>query len=317
MFFSIIVPMYNVEKYLSKCIESILNQHYKDMEIIIIDDKSTDNSLSIAEKYEKYKNIKIISKERNSGLSESRNIGIREARGKYIIFLDSDDYIDENALLDLNKLICEHEFPDIIYTKFIEEREEYCEEKCGYVSESNKIYSRYDFLKSELEKRNLYAAACFGVYKRKLIIDNKLFFKPGICHEDELWTPQVINKAETIYLSDLAYYHYIRRDNSITKAKDKTKNGIDLINTCYELFVLFNDMDDNYLKKLMNNHIAMLYMKAMCRGKLFRKKYAYMIDKKIPLKYASTLKDRIKAILFLCNLHVYYLIDSQFGDNER
>lgn len=316
MMFSIIVPIYNTEKYLDKCIQSVINQTYDDYELIMIDDCSTDSSFEIACKYIQ-NNIKIIKNKNNSGLSITRNAGIREASGEYIFFLDSDDYIDKNALSDLSDLIYRNEFPDIIYTKFIEEREKNRVIKCGYASEPNKLYSREEFLKGELEKRTLYAAACFGIYKRKFIVHNKLYFKAGICHEDELWTPQVVNMAHTIYLSDLAYYHYIRRNDSITKVKDKTKNGIDLLDTCYELADIFSNMDDKYLEKLMNNHIAMLYMKAMCRGKLYRKEYVHMIDRKFPLEYAFIFKDKIKAMLFFCNLRLYYLLDSQYGDNER
>jgi len=315
MRFSIIVPIYNTEKYLDKCIKSVLNQTMSDYELILIDDCSTDDSLTIACKY-KSEHIKVLKNVSNSGLSETRNLGIKNASGDYIVFLDSDDYIEKTALLSLNKLVCENEFPDVVYTGFIEERGSKTVKKYGYASEPNKKYSRYDFLRSELEKRTLYAAACFGIYKRELLVDNNLFFKTGIYHEDELWTPQVINKSKYIYLSDLAYYHYIRRDDSITKVKDKTQNGIDLINSCYDLIKLFCEMDDAYLKKLMDNHIAMLYMKAMCRGRLYRKEYIGLIDRKLPIRYAYILMDRIKAILFFVSPYCYYLLDRKYGDNE-
>lgn len=316
MRFSIIVPIYNTEKYLDKCIQSILNQTLQDYEVLLIDDCSTDDSLEIAGNYESER-IRVLRNKTNSGLSATRNVGIRNASGDYLVFLDSDDYIDDFALTELDKLIREKKFPDIVYTGFIEERGANAVKKYGYASEPNKLYSRYDFLKSELEKRTLYAAACFGVYKRKFIIENNLYFKSGIYHEDELWTPQVVNMAKYIYLADLTYYHYIRRDDSITKVKDKTQNGLDLMESCYELVSIFSNMEDAYLKKLMYNHIAMLYMKAMCRGKLFRREYSDKVDRSFPLKYASTLKDKTKAMLFGANLHLYYVLDLKYGDNEK
>lgn len=315
MRFSIIIPIYNTENYLDRCIQSVLNQTMSDYEVILIDDCSSDSSLKIAQSYESA-HVRILKNEMNSGLSVTRNNGIRNASGDYILFLDSDDYINSSALFDLNVLICQNAFPDIIYTGFIEERGHCKTKKFGYASEHDKLYSRYDFLKSELEKRTLYAAACFGVYKRNFIVDNRLFFKAGIYHEDELWTPQVVYRADNIYLSNLAYYHYIRRDDSITKAKDKTQNGIDLIKSCKELAGIFNDMDDIYLEKLMNNHIAMLYMKAMCRGRLYRKEYIGIIDRMFPVRNAFMLKDRMKAILFLISPYCYYLLDKRYGDNE-
>lgn len=315
MRFSIIVPIYNTEKYLDKCIQSILDQTLQDYEVLLIDDCSTDASLEIAGTYES-EQIRVLRNKTNLGLSITRNMGISNASGDYLVFLDSDDYIDNFALLELDKLVCEESFPDIVYTGFIEERGASIAKKYGYASESNRLYSRYEFLKSELEKRTLYAAACFGIYKRSFIIENNLFFKSGICHEDELWTPQVVNKAKNIYLSDLTYYHYIRRDNSITKVKDKTKNGLDLMESCYELIRIFSNMDDDYLKRMMDNHIAMLYMKAMCRGRLYRKEYSKIIDRKFPIRYATTSIDKIKAMLFLFSLYIYYLLDRKYGDNE-
>lgn len=315
MRFSIIVPIYNTEKYLDKCIQSILDQTLQDYEVLLIDDCSTDASLEIAGTYE-WEQIRVLRNKTNLGLSITRNVGISNASGDYLVFLDSDDYIDNFALLELDKLVCEESFPDIVYTGFIEERGASIAKKYGYASESNRLYSRYEFLKSELEKRTLYAAACFGIYKRSFIIENNLFFKSGICHEDELWTPQVVNKAKNIYLSDLTYYHYIRRDNSITKVKDKTKNGLDLMESCYELIRIFDNMDDDYLKRMMDNHIAMLYMKAMCRGRLYRKEYSKIIDRKFPIRYATTLIDKIKAMLFLFSPYIYYLLDRKYGDNE-
>ena len=106
--FSIIVPVYNVEKYIKKCINSILNQTYKNYEIIIINDGSTDKSKKILESYKNIDNIKIIN-QTNKGLSVARNIGIKNASGDYLLFVDSDDYIDNDLLENLNKNITDEE----------------------------------------------------------------------------------------------------------------------------------------------------------------------------------------------------------------
>lgn len=115
MFISVIVPVYNVEEYLDKCLESLLNQHYSDMEIVVVDDKSTDGSLNIAKKYEKYTNVKVIAKEKNSGLSDTRNVGIKESCGQYIMFLDSDDYVENGCIAKIQGIIEKENTPDIIY----------------------------------------------------------------------------------------------------------------------------------------------------------------------------------------------------------
>ncbi|MDW2799766.1 glycosyltransferase [Clostridium boliviensis] len=305
MLLSIIVPIYNVEDYLKKCIESVLEQDISNYELMLIDDCSTDYSLSIAKQYENMNNVRIIEKKKNSGLSETRNIGLKEAKGEYILFLDSDDYVERGALGTIQSIICAQNGPEVIYFGFYEENEGTAKKKYGYKSMKNHLYSGTEFTKWELAQRNLYAAACFGVYKREFLIANNLFFKVGIFHEDELWTPRVVMKANKVYTSDYAYYHYVRRKNSITRKGDKSQNGIDLINSCKELDCLLVQIDDRELYKLMNNHIAMLYMKAMSEGKLYQKKYVGLINRSYPLKKTCYFKDKMKSILFAFSLRLY------------
>ena len=111
-----IIPVYNVEEYLDKCLESLLNQHYSDMEILVVDDKSTDGSLNIAKKYEKYTNVKVIAKERNSGLSDTRNVGIKESCGQYIMFLDSDDYVENGCIAKIQGIIEKKKLNVLLHT---------------------------------------------------------------------------------------------------------------------------------------------------------------------------------------------------------
>lgn len=312
MLLSIIVPIYNVEKYLRKCIDSIVGQDYENAEIILIDDCSSDCSLEIAESYKDVQNLKIIKKEHNSGLSDTRNIGLKESTGEYILFLDSDDYLEDNCLVKIEKIIKENNEPSIIYFGFYEEFEETDQKNrmYGFVSEKNKLYKSRDFMLSELKQRNLYAAACFGIYKRELIISNSIYFESGILHEDELWTPQVIMKADTIFTSDYIYYHYLRRTNSITQRGDKTKNGFDVIKICRELEKFFENINDSILKKYMDNHIAMLYMKGMSEGKMYEKNKKKYINRFYPLQKVCFMKDRFKATIFAVNLKLYYILNN-------
>ncbi|MGM9912838.1 glycosyltransferase [Floccifex sp.] len=310
MLLSIIVPIYNVENYLKRCIESVINQKMNDYELILIDDCSTDSSLKIAKQYQHISNVQVIEKKKNAGLSDTRNIGLKKAQGDYVLFLDSDDYIEDGSLQVIQNTILYQKHPDIIYFGFYEESENKIEKKYGYISTKNHLYSGSEFAKSELRRRNLYAPACFGVFKREFLIINELYFKVGIYHEDELWTPQVVLKADTIYTSEYAYYHYVRRNDSITRKADKTKNGIDLINSCRELDELLNSIEDEQLYRLMNNHIAMLYMKAMSEGKLYQKEKRKYIDRFYPLKKTCFYKDKAKAVLFAINLRLYFLANS-------
>ena len=273
MFISVIVPVYNVEKYLDKCLESLLNQHYSDMEIVVVDDKSTDGSLNIAKKYEKHTNVKVVAKEKNSGLSDTRNVGIKESCGQYIMFLDSDDYVENGCIAKIQGIIEKENAPDIIYFGYYEEYESTDKQliKYGYVSAKNSS------------------------------------FTGEILHEDELWTPQVILRANKVYTSDYVFYHYLRRNGSITRSGNKTKHGQDMLCICKKLDILANEIKNPELKKYMDNHIAMLYMKGMTEGRLYQTNME--IDRFYPLRKVCFKKDRAKAILFAFSLRLYYRIN--------
>lgn len=309
MFISVVVPVYNVEKYLEKCLQSLIEQCYSDMEIVVVDDKSTDRSLCIAKKYEKYNNVKVISKEKNTGLSDSRNVGIRESRGQYIMFLDSDDYVEDGCIFKIQEIVKKENEPDIVYFGYSEEYESTNEKyiKYGYVSKKDKIYTGEEFAIAELKQRNLYAAACFGIYNREFIVRNNLYFESGLLHEDELWTPQVILRANKVYTSDYVFYHYLRRNGSITRSGNKTKHGQDMLCICKKLDILANEIKNPELKKYMDNHIAMLYMKGMTEGRLYQTNME--IDRFYPLRKVCFKKDRAKAILFAFSLRLYYRIN--------
>ena len=309
MFISVVVPVYNVEKYLEKCLQSLIEQCYSDMEIVVVDDKSTDRSLCIAKKYEKYNNVKVISKEKNTGLSDSRNVGIRESRGQYIMFLDSDDYVEDGCIFKIQEIVKKENEPDIVYFGYSEEYESTNEKyiKYGYVSQKDKIYTGEEFAIAELKQRNLYAAACFGIYNREFIVRNNLYFESGLLHEDELWTPQVILRANKVYTSDYVFYHYLRRKGSITRSGNKTKHGQDMLCICKKLDILANEIKNPELKKYMDNHIAMLYMKGMTEGRLYQTNME--IDRFYPLRKVCFKKDRVKAILFAFSLRLYYRIN--------
>lgn len=310
MFLSIIVPIYNVESYLEKCIKSIIRQPDQDFELLLIDDHSTDKSLEIAKNYESLSTVKLITKTNNSGLSDTRNIGIEIAKGKYIMFLDSDDYVEFGAIKRIKETILDANCPDVMYYGFYEEINNDILLKYGFSSKKNCINNNVDFMKNELYNRKLNPAACFGIYKRELIVENELYFKVGILHEDELWTPQVLLKAKTVGTTDYAYYHYVRRDNSITTKKNRTKNSIDIINTCKELEMIFNKLDDKLLRSLLNNHLAMLYMKAMTTGRMYENGKKNYIDRLYPIKKAYFWQEKLKSILFMMNLKLYSVINN-------
>lgn len=258
--YSFIVPVYNTEKYLKKCLDSLVNQTYKDFEIIVVNDGSTDKSSSIISKYQKkYKNIIVIDKE-NEGLSMARNRGVQKSSGKYIIFVDSDDYVSNKLLEEVDKKIDDSDIlrfqiatEDEGYTKINEYHEEGFESMCGY--DAFKNLSSYHFVEP---------AWCY-VIRKNYYIENKFSFKKGVYHEDFGLIPYVIYKARKVKSIDYIGYHYVQRNGSIMNNNDykKTvKKAFDMLEQ-YKTMRLFakninrkNNLDDYFLSYISNSVIV-------------------------------------------------------------
>ena len=216
---SFIVPVYNVANYLAQCLDSIIMQSV-DKEIIIIDDGSTDASLFIAEQYaQKYSYIKVL-KQKNAGASGARNMGIRASCGKYVIFIDSDDYLFENAIGDLCQL-CEAKNLDMLQFRYIE----YFEQQGEYIPRpmrqvllrDGEVYSAGDYFYKVRKQHEFDAMVWLRIYRRDFIIQNNLFFAEGVIFEDLLYTLQslTVNPRARITEIDKAIYVYRRRKSSV------------------------------------------------------------------------------------------------------
>ena len=258
--YSFIVPVYNTEKYLKKCLDSLVNQTYKDFEIIVVNDGSTDKSSNIISKYQKkYKNIIVIDKE-NEGLSMARNRGVQKSSGKYIIFVDSDDYVSNKLLEEVDKKIDDSDIlrfqiatEDEEYTKINEYHEEVFESMCGY--DAFKYLSSYHFVEP---------AWCY-VIRKNYYIENKFSFKKGVYHEDFGLIPYVIYKSRKVKSIDFIGYYYIQRNGSIMNNNDykKTvKKAFDMLEQ-YKTMRLFakninrkNNLDDYFLSYISNSVIV-------------------------------------------------------------
>jgi glycosyltransferase involved in cell wall biosynthesis len=314
---SIIVPIFKVEKYLPKCIESIQNQTYKNIEIILVDDGSPDSCGEICESYSKKDpRIKVIHKV-NGGLSDARNAGLNVANGDYVLFLDSDDYIDEQTcekmLISLN-----NEEVDVLYgncTWIYNDREVVVKRRniTEYL-----VYNGYDFLKTELKTGSFSMQAWLGLFRRDFLIKNNLFFKFGILHEDEQWTPRVLLAASKVKYIDFSFYNYVIREDSITQKKDQTRNASSLLDICYDLNNYYDRVKDLELKRLLDQYLLKLFLKAVYIGYKYGDKNQLDIDKKFVHGKAITIKENIRVIIFnisvygYCNLHEQWL-----NRNER
>lgn len=232
---SVIIPIYNVENYLNQCIDSVLAQDFTDYEIILIDDGSTDNSPTICDEYaEKYTQIKVIHKT-NGGPSDSRNVGIKEAKGDYLIFIDSDDFWKgTNVLSDISVIIAKNN-PDLIIfpiTYF------YSDGKTIINENINKnVHFSFNLKKdliTLLGNRFYLASPCDKVIKSCIIKDNNITFPIGKVHEDVAWCADLIPYVDNyIFYVNPFYYYRKERQDSITN-NIKHKNIIDVIDIVCE-----------------------------------------------------------------------------------
>ena len=208
---SIVIPVYNVEKYLERCIESILsNDNIEMCEILLIDDGSKDNSAAICKKFvEKYRNIQYFYKE-NGGASDARNYGMHKATGDYIWFIDSDDAIESTAIDEFIKIINLEKPEVIICQSKIVEMNNNTYDECIYSIEKG-LYSSEEFMLAlKNNPKSVMFSPQYYLVKREFVLDNELFFYKGIIYEDELWIPQLLLKAKKIYYSNCnIYYHYM------------------------------------------------------------------------------------------------------------
>lgn len=242
---SIVVPIYNVEKYLEKCINSIIIQTYKNIEIILVNDGSTDSSGKICDIYlKKDKRIKVVHK-KNGGLSDARNVGIENAKGKYIAFIDSDDFIDSDFIEILYNLIIEYNADvscckcNVIYKK----------NKKQQVEEKINIFTNYEAINEMLYQGKIDNSACNKLYKLNLFEDIK--YPKSKYFEDLDTTYKIFLKSDKIVATNKKLYNYYQRTGSILHKKNEK--------LCNDLYEIINSME----KKL--NHYSVLKKAIICR----------------------------------------------------
>ena len=207
---SIIIPVYKVEKYLEKCIESVLKQTYTNLQVILVDDGSPDNCGKICDEYaKKDSRIEVIHKV-NGGLSDARNVGIAKAKGKYIGFVDSDDYIKEDMYEILINLIKEYDADVSICNLYdVIEGKEYIRNKENGIKE----YNRIDILKEVLLDKNIQSYAWNKLYKKELF--NEIKYPIGKKYEDIGTTFYIFEKCNKVVVTSEPEYYYLKRADSL------------------------------------------------------------------------------------------------------
>lgn len=225
---SIVVPIYNVEKYIPECVDSIIAQTYENIEIILVNDGSTDNSGSVCEEYaKKDARIKVIHK-KNGGLSDARNAGIKIAKGEYIGFVDSDDWIETDMYEKLIKACLENNADISICGLF----RDYVDKSIKCPSPNNKVYSSENALKALIEGEELHDHAWSKLYKRSFFDDVE--YPKGKLYEDVRTTYKLFLKSDVVVSIEDCLYHYRQRSGSIVRGSFN-RNSLQLLDAINEL----------------------------------------------------------------------------------
>lgn len=309
---SVIVPVYNVEKYLDRCIKSILSQTYKDFELVLIDDGSPDNCPKMCDDYEKIDNrVRVIHKT-NGGLSDARNVGTNQAQGEFITYIDSDDYVSKDYLKTLWNLK-ERYNADITVTgicKFYEGEEPW-KNKNGA---KEFVYSGEEALKKMLYQNTLDSSACGLLLATQLSKRNP--FPIGKYHEDDFITYKYYIAVNRVAVTTQKHYMYMQRKGSIMhtfgkSSMDELEAVDNLVAFCRESYPQFvaaaeSKKFSNYCQVLLSNPDI-----KKNHNKTYSRIEAYLMEKKMQILMDGNcrMKNRIAALSLLCGTEMLQFIN--------
>lgn len=303
--FSIVVPVYKVEAYLDKCVQSLMEQTYSNIEIILVDDGSPDRCGEMCDAYAlEDSRIKVIHKE-NGGQAEARNVGIAAASGEYIVFVDSDDYVSAQyceKLLAFTSRRC-----DILAVDAIAQGGG--RKMKHYVNDHGKIFGGKEYLLESYRSGGIPMAAVLCVYRRMFLQDQNLSFKSGIVHEDDHFAARAFLLADSVIDTGLCEYTYLLRENSTTNRKDMRKNGRDMYTVCTDLREIFEEIENRQLKMWMVDSLVVKYLYIFQAGRLYQYGSEF-IHKQFVLKNAKRVKTRCKAVLFCLSPWFYWHVNN-------
>ena len=339
---SIIVPIYNVEKYLDRCMESLLNQTLKDIEIVMVDDGSPDNCPQMCDEYaKKDSRVKVVHK-KNAGLGFARNSGLDIATGEYIAFVDSDDFTDFDAYRSLYET-AQKRNADVVYAGFIMQHSDNNESECFVLDKEWNDKDIVSFLKSLIfdtlpDKETIWMSVWNAIYKREIIETNNIRFlsEREYLSEDVLFHTMLLPLCNKIVCIPKTFYHYCYNGTSLTHCNfkcEKITSNIKLYEKLTEVIHKYNlkELDEsislffeNYTRGMILKGIIFSNLSLLEKRKLCRQVYGYSGWEKVQ----SSLKGKtipseeklglfiIKHKAFLLNYLIYILYYKVLGKSK-
>lgn len=294
---SIIVPVYKVERELDRCVKSLLGQTYENIEIILVDDGSPDCCPEMCDEFARQDGrVKVVHK-RNGGLSDARNAGLEVASGEYILYVDSDDYIDIDSCERFMKAR-NNENIDIIVGNAVMEKKDGNELINHSAIQEGIAYTSKEFVEQAIKANQWYAPAWLNMYRREFLLENDLYFEKGIYFEDVQMLPRVFLAANTIRYMNGTFYHYVVRDNSImTSGKKDVARIRDSISIYEQWFSLFKKINDIEFRRYLYGVLIKYYI-SNCKVRGIK---GFVIDElnfSFCFRNALNSKERAKVLFF-------------------
>lgn len=309
--FSFIVPIYNKGRYISECIESIIRQRYEDIEVVLIDDGSTDGSGEICDSYKDNQRV-IVVHQSNTGAPCARNQGVRLATGDYVFFVDADDYIEadscDSCLRFLNK-----GKPDILIGDGKIEVSD--GKKTKHIRDIKKVrgisvgesYTGQDYLKGTIPYKQFDGVIWLGCYRREYLLKNSLYFDETLkMHDDMEFVSRAILLAREIVYTGNTFYHYRVTSESLMTSNNNRLERYECIRRVLSRWnSLTNQMEDRQLNKYWRGLVSKCFINACAYNRVNNP--AFDIVRRADLiKYSLDGKELVKAIVFLLSNEIYY-----------
>lgn len=307
MKFSIIVPVYNVENYLRPCLDSLINQTHRDLEIILIEDGSIDRSPEICREYmEKDKRIQLWHTEQK-GPGATRNLGIEKAAGDYIMFVDSDDFIEPYSCQVFEKTLIEKEYPDILMADALY----YMEDKTTQPKRKGEVYTEkekgLDYWVENQKRKAMTSSLVVHICKGSFLKENGFAFPEGRFHEDAHWVFQIYYKAERVAYLPFAFYYHVMRPDSITHTINP-KRCRDILWVAGDLKKLYSGEKTGY-EKFLDEYVCYLcgsavhsaFLQGLSVGKTFSQ-----ADRKLLVEvFGKSTQKKYRFLGWIFRLHLW------------
>ncbi|MBF0699721.1 glycosyltransferase family 2 protein [Streptococcus danieliae] len=311
-FLTIVVPVYQVEKYLERCVDSILNQNYQDYEIILVDDGSTDRSPEICDEYaEKFEQIQVVHK-KNGGMSEARNTGTTLAKGKYVYFIDSDDWLDSSCFEQVIPLVEDGNYDLVCFGRQFVKSED---EALRQVAEPEiRSVTGYDAYLEMMDQGWVTGFVTDKIYKVSLFRENNIEFPIGRYYEDLGVLYRILLNSNQVLLTNQVFYHYfLDNPNSITASwnQKKVQDMLEFYKDAHHSEIVLDNLQES------DQHIAdvyyvngLIHVLSSIYKSGYEKEYEYIVEdilneiKKHPLTYKDMAKqpNKMKYLLYRLSL---------------